>query len=198
MSIKSITTDELRRKLGEEGLILQGCGGDLKDWVDGINDLFTEEGLLQDGTKFTDCESFSFNGLTNLYFPFKDDVKLNMGKLAMWRIATHSNFGGTWLSDYVENRLGGFAASEEKIKPDCELIGADGNIFNLMGIAARTLKRNGMYDEAKEMTQRITNTAKSYYDALNIIGEYVNITSVDEDETYSEGISNNYGAIGVK
>lgn len=36
-------------------------------------------------------------------------------------------------------------------KPKCPLIGQDGNIFNLMGIASKTLKRNGMYDEAKEM-----------------------------------------------
>jgi len=28
-------------------------------------------------------------------------------------------------------------------------IGADGNIFNLIGIAARTLRRNGMSNEAK-------------------------------------------------
>ena len=27
-------------------------------------------------------------------------------------------------------------------KPDCPLIGADGNIFNLIGIASRTLRRN--------------------------------------------------------
>ena len=36
---------------------------------------------------------------------------------------------------YVENNLGGFENKDEKIKPDCELIGQDANIFNLMGIA---------------------------------------------------------------
>ena len=40
-------------------------------------------------------------------------------------------------------------------KPKCPLIGQNGNIFNLMGIASKTLKRNGMYDEAKEMCSRI-------------------------------------------
>ena len=29
-------------------------------------------------------------------------------------------------------------------KPDCPLIGQNGNIFNLAGIASRTLKENGM------------------------------------------------------
>lgn len=38
-----------------------------------------------------------------------------------------------------------------KEKPECALIGEDGNIFNLMGKASRTLKRNGMRKEAEEM-----------------------------------------------
>ena len=42
-----------------------------------------------------------------------------------------------------------------KKKPDCKLIGEDGNIFNLMGIASRTLRQNGMADKAVEMRDRI-------------------------------------------
>lgn len=68
---------------------------------------------------------------------------------------------------------------EIKMQPDCPLIGADGNIFNLMGIAERTLKQHGMQEQAKEMTERIQKSG-SYSEALNIIGEYVNITSVDD------------------
>lgn len=71
--------------------------------------------------------------------------------------------------------------NENKKKPDCPLIGQDGNIFNLMGIASRTLRRNGMAEEAKEMTDRIYQSG-SYDEALCIMGEYVNITSVDEIE----------------
>ena len=41
-------------------------------------------------------------------------------------------------------------------KPKCPLIGQNGNVFNLMGIASKTLKKNGMADEAKEMCSRIT------------------------------------------
>lgn len=86
-----------------------------------------------------------------------------------------------------EGLIGGFHAiqSSEPTKPDCALIGEDGNIFNLMGIAARTLRENGLYEQSKEMTKRITDSAQSYGEALNIIGEYVNITSaddMDEDE----------------
>lgn len=52
----------------------------------------------------------------------------------------------------------------------------DGNIFNLMGIASRTLKRNGMQEQSKEMIEKITTNAKSYDEALCIISEYVDIT----------------------
>ena len=51
-----------------------------------------------------------------------------------------------------------------------------------MGIASRTLKRNGMSNESKEMCSRITSSG-SYDEALSIIDEYVEITSVDEEET---------------
>lgn len=194
MSIRNITTDDLRRMNGQEALILQGCGGDLQEWVDGINDLLTQEGILQDGTEFHECLSFQHDDLTCLLFPFSDDVKLNVGKLAIWRLSTFGNFAGTWLSDYVPNQLGGFihestaeeeqAASAQAVprreKPDCELIGQDGNIFNLMGIASRTLRENGMGAEAREMSERIQSQAGSYSDALNIIGEYVNITGPED------------------
>ena len=63
-------------------------------------------------------------------------------------------------------------------EPDCPLIGQDGNIFNLMGIASQTLRDNGLDGAAKEMCDRILES-ESYYKALGIIGEYVNITSVD-------------------
>lgn len=60
-------------------------------------------------------------------------------------------------------------------KPKCALIGKDGNIFNLMGIASRTLRNNNMKEEAKEMVIRIEES-KSYDEALGIISEYVDIT----------------------
>lgn len=41
------------------------------------------------------------------------------------------------------------------VKSDCPLIGENGNIFNLVGIAARTLKRNGLYEQASEMSEKV-------------------------------------------
>ncbi len=110
MSIKYITTDDLRRMENAEGLIIQGCSGDLQEWVDGINEMLTEEGILRNGSKFTDCSSFEHDGLTCLLFPF-EGVNVDIGSLAIWRLKTHDAFGGTWLSNYVPNRLGGFENS---------------------------------------------------------------------------------------
>ena len=181
MTIKNITTNDLRKMNNKEGLILQGCGGEVKEWVDGINDILTENGILLDDTKFDNVSVFQNDGVTCILYPF-DNVHLDVGKLSMWRLQSYTAFAGTWLSDYVDNKLGGFEPEQnkaEKVKPDCELIGQDGNIFNLMGIASHTLKQNGMADEAKEMCSRVTSSG-SYCEALNIIGDYVNITDGSE------------------
>ena len=108
MNIKNITADDLRRMNGKEGLVLQGCGGDPQEWLDGINGLFTGEGILRNGSKFENIAVFQNGGLTNILFPFEDGMELDIGRLAMWRLCSHEQFGGTWLSDYVPNRLGGF------------------------------------------------------------------------------------------
>ncbi len=63
---------------------------------------------------------------------------------------------------------------QERQKPSCPLIGQNGNIFNLMGLASRTLRQCGMADEAKEMQNRIMGgDCHSYEEALRIISEYV-------------------------
>ncbi len=191
MSVKKINAEDLRRMKGKEGLILQGCGGELQEWVDGINSELTKANILLDGAKFKaeNCSVFENEDLTCLLFPFSEDVKLDMGKLAIWRLQTHEAFGSTWLSDYVNNRLGGFISeeTEKRQKPDCKLIGEDGNIFNLMGIASKTLRQNGMAEQAVEMRDRIRESG-SYDKALCIIGEYVNITGDDTDEDIGEGM----------
>lgn len=177
--MKTISIAELKAMLdrNEEALVLQGCGGDLDEWVDGINETLTQEGILLEGSRFTNVSTFKHEGLTNLVFPF-EDAKLDAGKLAIWRLASHNAFGGTWLSDYGSNRLK-YEPAEQKEekepvaeKPKAPIIGADGNIFNVLGIATRALKRAGQYDEASEMSSRVTSS-DSYPEALGIIQEYV-------------------------
>ncbi len=133
MSIRTISTGQLRCMGDQEGLILQGCGGDPQEWVDGINEILAQECILKKGAGFEEAYTFRHDGLTCMLFPFKEDMELDIGKLAAWRLASYSTFGGTWLSDYVPNRLGGFIQEQktapERVKPDCPLIGEDGKLF---------------------------------------------------------------------
>ena len=185
MSITPITTDQLRQIQDHDGLILQGCGGSLQEWQDGINHLLTEIGILKDGSQFENIHVFQHEGRTCLLFPFTDDLQINMGKLAIWRLQSRNQFEGMWLSDYVDLRLGGpLQEQQHNGKPDCPLIGEDSNIFNLMAIASNTLKKHGMQEQASQMRQRIEQ-CHSYDSALSIIGDYVNITSAEQTEDMS-------------
>lgn len=178
--MRKISTEELRTMKDIEGLVIQGCGGDLSAWINGINAILTKQGILQNGSAFKNVSVFEHDGCTNLLFHM-DDVDLDMGKLAMWRLATNDQFGSTWLSDYLPNQFGVNMDDKpiQRKKPDCLLIGQDGNIYELMGIASRTLKDNGLGEQATEMWDRVTSCC-SYGEALFIIGEYVNITSVGD------------------
>lgn len=76
----------------------------------------------------------------------------------------------------TNNRTGNcyYRIAGATMKPKCKLIGQDGNIFNLAGLASKTLKKAGQADKAKEMTSKIF-ACGSYEEALAIIGEYVEI-----------------------
>lgn len=123
--MKIITAEELRERIDSEGLILQGCGGDLQEWIDGINGMLREQNILLDEKPLDDVFVFQHEGLTNLLFEF-GNRKLDIGKLAIWRIQTHEQFGGTWLSDYVENKLcGSVVEQQEKSDFPSPLIGEE-------------------------------------------------------------------------
>ncbi len=180
--MNQFTTEELRKLHGREGLIIQGCGGDLKEWVYGIHQLLEQERIIPKGTRLKDVAMFRNGKVTNLLFFFGDE-KVDIRKLAVWRLKTHDQFAGTWLSDYVNNRLGGFIEEQKQIaeKPSCALIGEDGNVFHLMAVASRTLREHGMRAQAEEMQKRIMGgECHSYYEALQVLGEYVTITSKEE------------------
>ena len=121
------------------------------------------------------------------YFEIFDKSKIpstlsKYGKKVELRGAIYDLYQGTF-----GDRMG-YSIDEHIIeKPKCALIGQDGNIFNLVGIASKTLKRNGMYEESKQMSDRVFNS-KSYEDALCIIDEYVEITDEAgiEDIEYEE------------
>ncbi len=75
----------------------------------------------------------------------------------------------TWLSDFVPQPTGRFPGEEQPRKPQCPLIGEDGNIFHLVGVACRTLRENDLKEQAKELQSRVFSSG-SYPEALGIIG----------------------------
>lgn len=58
------------------------------------------------------------------------------------------------------------------LKPDAKLIGANGNIFNLLVICNKSL--HNMPNAYNELWERVQNSG-SYYNTLAIIQEYVNV-----------------------
>ena len=66
-------------------------------------------------------------------------------------------------------------------KPKVKLVGQNGNIYNILGIASRALKEAGYADEAKEMQTEVF-ASDSYQEALAIVLQYVD--EADDDEEY--------------
>lgn len=60
----------------------------------------------------------------------------------------------------------------ETKKPKAKLIGADSNVFVLVGVCSSALKKAGLADQAKEMTERVFDS-DSFDEALSIMTEYV-------------------------
>jgi two-component SAPR family response regulator len=70
---------------------------------------------------------------------------------------------------------------DNKTKPKVQLVGQDGNVFNLLGICVKALKKAGQYKEAQELQKRVL-AGGSYAEALSIMLEYVEETGEDFEE----------------
>ncbi len=81
----------------------------------------------------------------------------------------------------------------ERNKPDCPLIGQDGNVFNLIGIASRTLKENGMAAEASEMSSRVLLQAAIAMLFQSLMSMSIFTSSEDMDEDIDEEYEENFG-----
>lgn len=67
-------------------------------------------------------------------------------------------------------------------KIDAPIIGANGNIFNLVAIAANAMKGAGVLETTiDEMTQRIFES-ESYDHALMILLDYINPIQVGDND----------------
>lgn len=82
--------------------------------------------------------------------------------------------------DELQKLLGG---KEFFHKVNAPIIGANGNVFNLIAICQRELKANGYNDIARNLPNIINNQAKNYDEALQIMMKYVEpVSSLDMDE----------------
>jgi len=63
---------------------------------------------------------------------------------------------------------------ENMTKPKAKVIGQDGNVFNTLGICNSSLKRAGMPEKAKELSEKVFASG-SYDEALSIMMEYCDL-----------------------
>lgn len=166
--------------------VLQGCGGDLEEWVDGITNMLKENGIVPDSFSFDEIYSFEKDGTTSIALAL-NNKNIDIGKLAMFRLSIRDEFGAMWLSDYIDNYL-----KNINKKPKAPIVGANGNVFNLIAICSQSLKRAGYHEQAKEMTNRVTSS-HSYDEALSIMCEYIEPTdqygtSFEEIDVFDEDI----------
>lgn len=60
------------------------------------------------------------------------------------------------------------------MKPKCKLVGQDGNVFNVIGLVAKSLRKAGQTQQEKEFTRKAF-TCKSYDEVLRLAFEYVDV-----------------------
>ena len=64
------------------------------------------------------------------------------------------------------------------MKPECKLIGKDGNVFNLIAIVRKTLKEHKLVHELESFDcdlQLIQQSGASYDDVLALFMDYVDV-----------------------
>ena len=64
---------------------------------------------------------------------------------------------------------------EPKKKVKVRLMGQDGNVFNLLGICVRALKKAGQDAAAKELAEKVM-ASDSYDSALQLMMTYVDVS----------------------
>lgn len=71
------------------------------------------------------------------------------------------------------------------VKPYAKLLGSDGNIFSLLGIATRALKSSGLRKDASDLATEVFGST-SYDEAMHIILKYVKDESEADNVDYDE------------
>jgi hypothetical protein len=163
-----------------EGIVLMGCGGNLDEWINGVTKELMDRCLVKSDFKEI-FVSVSTGGRCDITMLFNDEQEVDIGKMAIWRLQFGSR---SWLSDFVVNYRKQYEIVDSinvKQKPKCKLVGSDGNIFNLIGIARDALRRAGLRDEAKKLCEEAM-MCSNYDEAIRKILEYVEEEGEVEDE----------------
>lgn len=66
-------------------------------------------------------------------------------------------------------------------KPKCNIHSAHAYMPEIIGLASKTLKQNNMYDESRQMIERVA-LSYSYDEAYDIINEYIEAVEEQEEE----------------
>ena len=172
MNINTITAEDLRRMPDKEGLILQGCGGDLTEWVDGINEMLTNAGILKDGSQFENVFAFQHGELTCLLYPF-DDVEIEHPGVdkTMWNLIVKKG---------VPTRLRRICCKELKER------GGKGRI-KILGVRAE--------ESAKRQNRSVIDFSSPLGKVINLIYDwteedvwnFINCNLIDYCKLYNEG-----------
>lgn len=59
-------------------------------------------------------------------------------------------------------------------KPDCHLVGSNGNVFSIIGVVSKALKKAGQHDRAEEF-QKKAMQSESYDAVLQLLYDYVDL-----------------------
>lgn len=105
VKVTETTFEEFHKEMGKtEGIVLLGAGGNLDEWINGVSEVLNKEGIAKSakpGDIWEAAYVLKTTGKRNdLALTFKKDSGLDLGKMAMWRLA----FGDcSWISDYLVN-----------------------------------------------------------------------------------------------
>jgi len=100
MLAKKISFSKLKKiSIDNEGIVLLGCGGNLNEWVDGVNKLLMEKKIIQEN--FNEIYlTVSTGGRQDITMLFHEGQKTDGGRMAIWRL----QYGDcSWLSDFIVN-----------------------------------------------------------------------------------------------
>ena len=81
---------------------------------------------------------------------------------------------GVYNDEERHNKDGEPLTGGPKLKPKCELIGKDGNVFAIIGTVQKVLKKATMPEQAKEFGAKALKL-HSYDEVLQLVMEYVEV-----------------------